>query len=186
MSYLCAMVEIKPCLYTQLSRDQINRLYDLMLHAYSVTEVEIWGENYARMSKEEYVSLLQGNSVHIAWIKGEIVGSIYFYPISDEVFGFGLLNADFAESGKGIGRALIAAAEHSAFERGAKSMQLEILKPRDLEVPFKDRLSKWYINQGYTFTGTYGFVELKPDKAEKAKKMVNPSVFDVYSKALIS
>lgn len=180
------MVEIKPCVYAELSRDQINRLYDLMLHAYSVTEVEIWGENYARMSKEEYVSLLQGNNIHIAWIEGKIVGSIYFYPIDKEVFGFGLLNADFSESGKGIGRALIAAAERSAFEQGASSMQLEILKPRDIEVPFKHQLSAWYINQGYIFNGTYDFVELKPDKAEKAKKMVNPSVFDVYSKALIN
>lgn len=178
------MIEIKPCDITKLNQEQIDRLYDLMIYAYAQTEVEIWGENYSRMSKGEYISLLEGDNILIAWEDNQIVGSIYLYRISKGVFGFGLLNADFSESGKGIGRSLIAAAEKVAIERGANMMQLEILKARDVDVPVKNLLSKWYMAQGYTFIGTHDFLALKPDKVEKAKTMVNPSVFDVYTKEL--
>ena len=178
------MLEIIPSNKTTLTDDQVNRLYDLMIHAYAVTEKEIWGENYFRMSKEEYITLVNGGRVLVAWIDGRIVGSVYFYPISNQVYGFGLLNADFSESGKGIGRALIRESEKAARDQGAETMQLEILKARDLLVPVKEQLAKWYLAQGYSFLGTHDFLELKPDKVKKAKTMVNPSVFDVYTKDL--
>lgn len=178
------MSKVRVVTNKSLSKDDQDRLYDLMIYAYEQTETEIWGDNYKRMSREEYQAIMDSPYFHIAYIEDKIVGSVYYYPIHGSTFGFGLLNADFSESGKGIGKALIASIEEAAKLEGADTMQLEILRPESIDVPFKNQLAKWYKKQGYQFVGTYSFLDLKPDKSEKVKNMVNPSVFDVYKKAL--
>ena len=169
----------------ELSEADIDRLYDIMRHAYAVTEVEIWGENYTRMPKEEFIALIEQNQIIAARLNGKLVGSIHTYPLGEAVWAFGLFSADFAYKGKGIGRALITAAEEYARHEGkANCMELEILKPRDFEVPVKIALKEWYERLGYVFTHTISFELRKPTKAEKAKNFLVPCVFDCYTKGL--
>ena len=63
-------------------------------------------------------------------------------------------------------------------------MSIEILKPKNEAVPFKDQLGQWYQRLGYEFTGSKSFIELKPKKVEKAKKLITDVVFDCYEKKL--
>ena len=107
---------------SKLNPEDVLRLYKLMLHAYAVTEVEIWGENYSRMSENEFKSIIERGELILAELDGEVVGSIHVYPLTENTFAFGLLSADFDKKGLGIGRALISAAESHAKEMGAAKM----------------------------------------------------------------
>lgn len=178
------MIEFIPSNSTSLSSEDIQRLYDLMIHAYAVTELNIWGENYIRCPLDEYQELLDKGEIIIAKLDGKIVGSIHTYPLSPDRYAFGMLNADFDLGGQGIGSGLIRAAEDEARKNGASIMQLEILRTKEGILPEKEMLRKWYTKLGYEFQSTEEFLGVKPDKQEKAKKLIAPSCFDVYIKRL--
>lgn len=97
-----------------LTETEIKNLYNLMINAYAQTESEIWSENYKRLSLEEYEQVLQNGDVYIALEDNLIVGSISVYHVTDDTFGFGLLNTDFDQLGKGIDSLLVSAAEEHA------------------------------------------------------------------------
>ena len=162
----------------------IQRQHEILITAYAQTEEEIWGENYVRISEEEYKDLIEQQHVFTALLNDEVVGTILLSQHSDTTFSFGLLAVDFAKKGLGIGRKLVGHAEQVAFNLGATEMTLEILRPKNKSVPFKQQLAEWYQRQGYVFTHSADFLELKPTKTEKAKQLITPAVFDCYSKEL--
>jgi len=168
----------------QLSSKEIKHLFDIMIYGYAVTEEEVWGPNYTRMPFEEFLGVIGKGQLYVARLNKEVVGSIQVKPLSENTFVFGLLSADFNQKGNGIGRALIEQAEDHARKAGAKHMQLEILRPLGIDVPFKSVLKDWYEGMGYILESTMTFLERKPNRTEKAKTMVNPSVFDCYIKML--
>lgn len=168
----------------RLSEDEIRRLYEIMIHGYAVTEAEVWGPNYTRMPFNEFLETISKGELYVARLNDLVVGSIQVRPLSDDTYVFGLLSADFDQSGKGIGRALIQTAEDHARKAGAKKMQLEILRPLDMDIPFKDVLKQWYEGMGYRLENSMSFIERKPHRQEKAKKLIRPSIFDCYLKDL--
>ena len=122
------MIRIEDIKNITLSKEQRNRLFELMIHAYAQTENDIWGENFYRLEAEEYYNLLDQQQFFIAFKEEMIVGSICVYKKDPETYGFGLLNIDFEETGQGIGQRLIHSAEVFAHNEGARKMQLEILR----------------------------------------------------------
>lgn len=169
------------------SQDSIadkRRLYDIMIHAYAVTEVEIWGENYTRMFPNEFDEVIERGELIGAWIGETPVGSIHVYPLKEDTFAFGLFSVDFDFKGRNIGRKLIDAAEKHAMNSGGVFMELEILRLKDKVLEQKQRLKDWYIRLGYELISTIDFEDRKPQKAEKAKNFVAPSTFDCYRKSL--
>ncbi|PWL24252.1 MAG: hypothetical protein DCO96_14725 [Fluviicola sp. XM-24bin1] len=166
------------------SPHDIQRLYDIMIYAYKVTETEIWGEDYKRMLPEEFQEVIAKGELIGIWIDEVPVGSIHTYPLNAETRAFGLFSVDFAYKGKGIGRKLIAAAEEKARNEGALFMELEILRLKNKELVVKKQLQEWYLRLGYEHISTTDFIDRKPNKAEKAKNFIAPSVFDCYRKAL--
>jgi GNAT superfamily N-acetyltransferase len=92
-----------------------------------------------------------------------------------------LLCADFSKSGLGIGRALIEEVEKIAKDNGAVEIEIEILRTKGIEVPFKVRLKDWYQKLGYVYTHSQNFANIRP---ENAKKLLAPSDFDHYLKNL--
>lgn len=177
-------VEVQQASNENLTATEIKRLFDIMIHAYAVTESEIWGDNYMRLTFEEFNEILDKKQLFVAFINDQVVGSIRAYPLSKKKYAFGLLSADFSESGKGIGRSLIEAIEQYAKEQGATIMELEILRPADIISPFKERLANWYTGMGYNFLETVNFDVVEPNRVEKEATMVNRSVFDCYQKEL--
>ena len=167
-----------------ISREDLNRQHDLLVYAYAQTEREIWGENYVRIYLDEYKELIEKETVFTAWLDDEVVGTILLLNLGSRTFSFGLLAADFSKKGIGIGRKLVEAAEKEAVRQGASRMILEILKPENQFVPVKKQLADWYERLGYNHFKTASFIELKPDKIEKVKSLITPSVFDCYEKEL--
>jgi GNAT superfamily N-acetyltransferase len=167
-----------------LSQSDLKQQYELLIHAYAETEKEIWGDNYVRVSLEEYKQDIENETVFTAKLDDEVVGTILLASIAEGTFSFSLLAVDFSKKGFGIGRLLIEKAEQTALEYGGKKMSIEILKPKNEAVPFKDQLGQWYQRLGYEFTGSKSFIELKPKKVEKAKELITDAVFDCYEKKL--
>ncbi len=167
-----------------LDKKTLDRAYEILIYAYAQTEVEVWGENYSRISRNEYDELIQKGEIYFSFDDESVNGCIQISSIDDKTFSFGLLAADFNQKGKGIGRELIAFVENIARDNGGEKMILEILKPAKIEVEFKTILHNWYTRLGYKYEETIGFLELKTEKVEKAKQLKVPSVFDCYSKKL--
>jgi GNAT superfamily N-acetyltransferase len=165
----------------QFSHAEQERLFDIMRHAYAVTEVEIWGENYVRISKEEFIKLIEGGGFLVAYYNNAIAGCVHTYRRSEASSGFGLLatHRDFTK--KGIGSSLVQEAERNAKDSGATCMDIEILRPRDSEVPGKVILQKWYEAMGYEYIYSEDFALRIPIKA---KRLLVPSNFDCYRKVL--
>jgi len=151
-----------------------------MHHAYAVTEVRIWGENYQRMSLEDFISVIQKGEMIGAWMDDEPVGSIHTYRISENTFAFGLFSVDFAFNGRGVGRKLIEAAERKARNEGAQFMELEILKPENENLEVKEVLRAWYQRLWYHLTETMSFIKRTPAKKAYAKLFIPRCVFDCY------
>lgn len=164
-----------------LTSSEKLRTYEIMRDAYASTESEIWGENYIRLSQEEYFELLAGDQVLVAKWNGEIAGCIYFYQKDENSFGFGLLGTHIEFTKRGIGRALIQAVEDRAEAANARSINIEILRVRGMDVPCKIVLRKWYEAMGYNYTHSEDFANIKPDKAAS---LARPSDFDYYMKTL--
>lgn len=158
-----------------------KQLHEILRIAYALTEIEVWGENYVRINFDEYNELIEKDEILVAYHEGEVVGGIHHYPRPGNMHSFSLLCADFDKSGLGIGRMLVDAVENHARENGAEAIQLEILRPKGIEVPFKKRISDWYQRMGYNYTHSQNFAEIKPVKAQN---LVNPSDFDYYLKPL--
>jgi len=163
------------------SLEDRKKVYELLITAYALTEIEVWGENYVRISFVEYNELIEKDEVLIALLEGEVVGGIHYYERRKGVYSFSLLCADFNKSGLGIGRKLIDAVEVDAIKHGATCIELEILRPKGMEVAFKTRISDWYKRLGFVYTHSQNFAEIRPDKAVN---LVNPSDFDYYQKTL--
>ena len=178
------MISIENANITTLNEFDLIRLYKLMIKAYAETEVEIWGEDYERLSYNEFVEIIKKEELYLARIENEIVGSVHVFKIDNNTFSFGLLNSDFTKKGLGIGGALVRKAEAVAINLGATRMDIEVLRPSDFDVPVKVLLANWYLKQGYTFTLFDTFINLKPDKVEKSNALKVPSGFDCYTKSL--
>jgi len=172
---------IKPANSPLLTPSQFERLFNIIRIAYAETEKEVWGEGYVRVSRSTLKRHIEYDQFLIALIDDEIVGGIRVYEKESGSWTFGLLGADFEHKGKGIGRALIAAAESKAKEAGGTEMSIEILRAKDIETDFKVNLAKWYQRLGYEFTGQLDVMSVYPD-ADKWAKLVNPSIFDCYVK----
>lgn len=179
-----SQVKVQQASKENLTSDEINRLFEIMIHAYAETESEIWGENYMRLSYDEFIEIIEKKQLFVAYLENLVVGSIRVYPLSGMKYAFGLLSADFAQSGKGIGKSLIQTIENYAKVQGATIMELEILRPAEFNSPFKDRLANWYTGMGYKFIETVNFDIVEPNRIEKEATMVNRSVFDLYEKDL--
>jgi GNAT superfamily N-acetyltransferase len=92
-----------------------------------------------------------------------------------------MLCADPAHRGIGIGRELIRFAERNACADGMRTMQLELLVPREWTHPTKQFLAEWYSRIGYRIARTGTIDELYP---ELAPLLATPSDFVIYRKEL--
>ena len=178
------MIQVVPHNSMELSKADKKRLFELMRHAYAITEEDIWGKDYNRLESDEFFQLLNTGVFYVALENNHILGSVQVYQKDHETFGFGLLNVDFDHTGKNIGAKLIAAAESHAKQNGGTVMQLEILRVEDPISEFKIWLQKWYEQLGYAFIETVPFETIEPNRPEKREIMQANAVFDIFRKSL--
>lgn len=176
------MIVVKSALEVDLKEEECQGLFEVLTEAYAKTEEEIWGKNYVRIPYEDYLRLLKdGKEILVAYQGEELVGSVRYYERAPGVFSFSLLSAAFDKMGQGIGRALVKAVEQHAHAANASRIQIEILRAKAVNTPFKSRLADWYQRIGYLYTHSEDFAQLIP---EKGKQLMQPSDFDYYEKLL--
>ena len=93
------------------------------------------------------------DALQMVWrdeVDGGLVGSVWMEPVGDGVWYLGLLCVRPDVQTKQLGRALLAASEEAAKERGARRMRISVMNVRDT-------LMAWYERRGYVKTG-----EIKP------------------------
>jgi GNAT superfamily N-acetyltransferase len=78
--------------------------------------------------------------------KGELLGTVWLEPRKDCVWYLGLLTVRSDLQNRQLGRALLAAAEGFAKQRGACRIRMSVVNARDT-------LIGWYERRGYLLTG---------------------------------
>lgn len=123
-----------------------------------------------RTSGEELEALMRegGEFLVVEEADGTMAGCVYLHCSGDRAY-FGMLSIDPAKQGRGFGKALIAAAEARATERGCRFMDIHIVNLREELPPYYRRL-------GYVVQGTIPFPT--PERASR------PCHFIVMTKPL--
>jgi N-acetylglutamate synthase-like GNAT family acetyltransferase len=93
--------------------------------------------------------LIATGQIAVARAGERIVGAVRVQRLDTGEGELGMLVADPAHRGTGVGRELIRFAERWSRERGLGTMQLEVLVPRQWSHPSKEFLKAWYTRLGY-------------------------------------
>lgn len=176
------MITIHSAKEKKLSEKEFQHLYHIIVKAYADTESEMWGKNYVRVSESDFRKFIEADQILVAFLNDAVVGGLRYYRSSEDTFGFGLFGADFSLSGNGIGRALINRVEEAVKKSGGKKIKIEILRPKNFELPIKTILHNWYQRLGYEHTTSVDFAEEFPDRAVG---ILVPCMFDYYEKKLV-
>ena len=157
------------------------RITDLTNEVYAVAEDGLWTDGASRTTPDEVAELTRAGEIAVAHLGDRVVGCVRVQRLDDATGEFGMLVADPAHRGVGVGRELIRFAERRCREDGLGTMQLELLVPRDWTHPTKEFLDAWYTRLGYRVTRTGSIDEAYPDLAPL---LATPCDFVIYRKAL--
>ncbi|HKH40412.1 MAG TPA: GNAT family N-acetyltransferase [Solirubrobacterales bacterium] len=146
-----------------------------------MAEAGLWMEGATRTTADEVAELIRVGQIAAARLRGQIVGSIRVQRFDEETGEFGMLAADPAHRGIGVGRELLRFAERKCRDEGLRVMQLELLVPRDWTHPTKEFLDAWYTRTGYRVARTGTIDEAYPDLAPL---LATPCDFVIYRKDL--
>jgi len=134
---------------TDLTDDAIEHLTDLINRAYDDAESGMWRRPGTRTNPDHVRQLLADKGLIVAELDGVIVGCVNVNLLDETVAEFGMLVADRAHRGLGIGSMLVKAAEEWARFMNRRTMRLELLTPRSWKHPSKEFLKGWYTRIGY-------------------------------------
>ena len=160
----------------------VGRLADLINRVYTTAESGLWRDGMRRTTRSELAELIAAGEIAVATRDGEIAGCVRVHDISADASEFGILVAAPEHRGTGIGRALVDFAEQHSRERGRRTMQLELLVPREWAHPSKEFLKRWYGHRGYRIVRTASMDEAYP---HLAPLLATPCHLEVYEKPLI-
>jgi GNAT superfamily N-acetyltransferase len=159
----------------------MERITDLVNQVYTVAEAGLWVDGAARTTVKEIVGLVRAGQIAVARLDGRIVGCVRVQRLDRDKGEFGMLAADAAHRGVGIGRELVRFAEDKCREDGLTTMQLELLVPRTWTHPSKEILAGWYTRIGYRLVRTGTIDEAYP---ALAPLLATPCDFAIYHKDL--
>jgi GNAT superfamily N-acetyltransferase len=162
-------------------RDLVARLVTLINVVYEAAEDGVWLDGGQRTTTAELAERVGAGEIAVARVDGEAVGTIRLREVAPGTGEFGMLAADSAHRGIGVGRALIDFAERLARHRGLEAMQLELLVPRAGTHPSKVMLDAWYRRLGYVVTRRSPAADAHP---ELVPELAVACDFLVYTKPL--
>jgi len=165
-----------------LKEEVVRSLSNLINAVYDDAESGMWKHKATRTNAKQVRQLLKENALILAELDGKIVGSVHVNLMGKSIGEFGMLVADFDHRGKGIGSALVKAAEDWARSQKCKTMQLELLTPRHWKHPSKEFLKQWYRRIGYEPQLVEPFEKLYP---EKVTELATDCDFTIWHKLLI-
>jgi GNAT superfamily N-acetyltransferase len=163
--------------------DLVREITDLVNRVYTDAEEGLWVQGATRTTIGEMTKLIAAGEIVVARLDGRIAGVVRIRQLDARTGEFGMLVADPAHRGEGIGRQLIAFAENTSRRRGLIVMQLELLLPREWTHPTKAFLHGWYTRIGYRPVQSNTIDESYP---QLAPLLATPCDFVVYHKDLAS
>jgi ribosomal protein S18 acetylase RimI-like enzyme len=159
----------------------MKRITDLANEVYAVAEAGLWTDGATRTSVDEIVKVTRDGQIAVARMGGQVVGCVRMQRLDERTGELGMLCADPAHRGIGIGRELVRFVERTSLADGMSTMQLELLVPREWTHPSKQFLAEWYSRIGYRIARTGTIDELYP---ELAPLLATPCDFVIYRKEL--
>jgi ribosomal protein S18 acetylase RimI-like enzyme len=157
------------------------RITELTNQVYAVAEDGLWTTGATRTTLEEVVELTRAGQIAVARLSGRVVGCVRVQRLDQGTGEFGMLAADPAHRGLGVGRELVRFAERKSSAEGVRTMQLELLVPRSWTHPTKVFLNAWYTRIGYRVARTGAIDEAYP---ALAPLLATPCDFVIYHKCL--
>jgi len=159
----------------------VNQLTALVNCVYAVAEEGLWADGTPRTTPAEMAGLIAAGQIAVARAKEQIVGAVRIQRLDTGEGELGMLVADPAHRGTGVGRELVRFAERWSREQGLDTMQLEVLVPRQWSHPSKEFLMAWYTRIGYRPVRSGQIEESYP---ELAPHLATPCDFVIYHKSL--
>lgn len=141
----------------------VSAVAALVNAVYLQAEQGLWVDGALRTSEREVAELIALEEIATVRSGDRIVGAVRVRVLDDDTAEFGMLAAEPASRGLGIGRALVAFAEARAADRGCSVMQLELLVPTTWQHPSKQFLDAWYSRLGYREVRRGRLAELYPE-----------------------
>ncbi len=127
----------------------VHELAGLVNRVYAVAEEGLWADGAPRTTPAEMAELIAAGQIAVARAQERIVGAVRIQRLDSTEGEFGMLVADPAHRGTGVGRELVRFAERWGREQGLDTMRLEVLVPRQWAHPSKEFLKAWYTRVGY-------------------------------------
>lgn len=180
MSSAVIDIRIEPAESAQ-DRVLVGELTDLVNAVYTDAERGLWVDGADRTSTREMAGLIARHEIAVGRLGGRVVGAVRIQRMGNGVGEFGMLVADPARRGIGVGRELVRFAERSMLDQGLETMQLELLVPRTWTHPIKAFLHDWYTRLGYVPVRTGHLDEAYP---HLAPLLATPCDFVIYTKRL--
>jgi GNAT superfamily N-acetyltransferase len=159
----------------------MERIADLANEVYAVAEDGLWSDGATRTTAAEVADQTRAGELAVARLRGRVVGCVRVQRLDAATGEFGMLAADPAHRGAGIGRELVRFAERKCRSDGLGTMQLELLVPRGWTHPSKEFLAEWYTRIGYRVARTGEIDEAYP---ALAPLLATPCDFVIYHKDL--
>ncbi|WP_410672743.1 GNAT family N-acetyltransferase [Amycolatopsis sp. cmx-4-68] len=159
----------------------IARITALVNQVYAESEKGLWRGSTDRTSIDEVGGFVRAGEIAVARVEGDLAGAVRIRRLDETTGEFGMLAADPARRGLGVGRDLVGFAERASRAAGCREMQLELLVPRDWTHPSKQFLAEWYARLGYRVTHR---ADLAEDYPHLAPALATPCAFLVYRKDL--
>jgi ribosomal protein S18 acetylase RimI-like enzyme len=159
----------------------VNELAALVNSVYALAEEGLWADGTPRTTPDRMAKQIAAGQIAVARTDERIVGAVRIQRLDTGEGEFGMLVADPAHRGQGIGRELVRFAERWSREQGSDTMQLEVLVPRQRSHPSKEFLKAWYTRIGYRPVRTGQFEQSYP---ELAPLLATPCDFVIYRKSL--
>jgi GNAT superfamily N-acetyltransferase len=157
----------------------VARITALVNQVYAESEKGLWQGSTDRTSADEVAGFVRAGEIAVARVEGDLAGSVRLQRLDATTGEFGMLAADPARRGVGIGRELVRFAERASLDAGCREMQLELLVPREWTHPSKQFLAEWYGRLGYRVTHR---ADLAEDYPHLAPSLATPCDFLVYRK----
>jgi ribosomal protein S18 acetylase RimI-like enzyme len=159
----------------------MQRITDLTNEVYSEAEDGLWTKGATRTTVDEIAELTRAGQIAVARLRGRVVGCVRVQRLDEGTGEFGMLAADPAHRGVGVGRELVRFAERKFRAEGLRTLQLELLVPRRWTHPTKEFLAAWYSRIGYRVARTGTIDEAYP---ALAPLLATPCDFVIYHKDL--
>src|SRR6266545_4308641 len=95
------------------------RITELANQVYALAEDGLWRAGATRTTPDEVVELTQAGQIAVARQSGRVVGCVRVQRLDEGTGEFGMLAADPAHRGVGVGRELVRFAERKSRAEGA-------------------------------------------------------------------